>query len=218
MKKKILLVEDDRNLAEGLIKILTKSGYECLVSNCLSDVSLYWQDADIAIVDRQLPDGDSISRLLDWKNRKNIPIIVVSSLCSVKDKVSGLDFGADDYLSKPFSEYELLSRIKAKLRCYDSTNENIIVLNDLTIDKIKQQVFHFNQRIDLTRMEFELLLFLASNIGCVFTRNELLEHVWGYNNYPTTRTMDTHIRHLRDKLPGIKIETLYKVGYRLKLS
>ncbi|MBG0756273.1 response regulator transcription factor VxrB [Vibrio cidicii] len=219
MKQTLLLVEDDKNLADGLLVSLEQAGYECLHAESISEVESLWQKADLVILDRQLPDGDSVSYLPEWKKSKNIPVILLTALVTVKDKVAGLDSGANDYLTKPFAEAELFARIRAQLRSPETSeqlNTDQVVTENLIIDKSTREVFFKGEQITLTRTEFDLLLFLASNLGRVFTRDELLDHVWGYNHFPTTRTVDTHVLQLRQKLPGLEIETLRGVGYKMK--
>ncbi|MGL6261870.1 response regulator transcription factor VxrB [Vibrio sp. WXL103] len=218
MKQTLLLVEDDRNLADGLLVSLEQAGYNCLHSETIADVAPLWEQADLVILDRQLPDGDSISKLPEWKQIKNVPVIALTALVTVKDKVTGLDAGADDYLTKPFAEAELFARIRAQLRSPEASeqDDSVVSTEFLNINKNTREVIYKDEQITLTRTEFDLLLFLASNIGRVFTRDELLDHVWGYNHFPTTRTVDTHVLQLRQKLPGLEIETLRGVGYKLK--
>lgn len=177
------------------------------------------EKADLVILDRQLPDGDSVQHLPEWKKIKDVPVILLTALVTVKDKVAGLDSGANDYLTKPFAEAELFARIRAQLRAPDSAdqaNADKVMTKDLEIDRATREVIFKGDLITLTRTEFDLLLFLASNLGRVFTRDELLDHVWGYNHFPTTRTVDTHVLQLRQKLPGLEIETLRGVGYKMK--
>ncbi|ERM57686.1 Copper-sensing two-component system response regulator CusR [Vibrio cyclitrophicus FF75] len=214
----MLLVEDDKNLADGLLVSLEQAGYECLHAELISEVEGYWEQADLVILDRQLPDGDSVDSLPSWKKKKDIPVILLTALVTVKDKVAGLDSGANDYLTKPFAEAELFARIRAQLRLPDAEEQDAskVIAQNLVIDKATREVFFNEQEITLTRTEFDLLLFLASNLGRVFTRDELLDHVWGYNHFPTTRTVDTHVLQLRQKLPGLEIETLRGVGYKMK--
>ncbi len=218
MKQTLLLVEDDKNLADGLLVSLEQAGYDCLHAETISDVKQYWEQADLVILDRQLPDGDSVQSLPEWKKLKDVPVILLTALVTVKDKVAGLDSGANDYLTKPFAEAELFARIRAQLRSpeNDGTDDSKVELPELTIDKATRDVFFKGESVTLTRTEFDLLLFLASNLGRVFTRDELLDHVWGYNHFPTTRTVDTHVLQLRQKLPGLEIETLRGVGYKMK--
>ncbi|MBJ2146054.1 response regulator transcription factor [Vibrio sp. IB15] len=218
MKQTLLLVEDDKNLADGLLVSLEQAGYECLHAELISEVEGYWEQADLVILDRQLPDGDSVDSLPSWKKKKDIPVILLTALVTVKDKVAGLDSGANDYLTKPFAEAELFARIRAQLRLPDAEEQDAskVIAQNLVIDKTTREVFFNEQEVTLTRTEFDLLLFLASNLGRVFTRDELLDHVWGYNHFPTTRTVDTHVLQLRQKLPGLEIETLRGVGYKMK--
>ncbi|MFA0509768.1 MULTISPECIES: response regulator transcription factor VxrB [unclassified Vibrio] len=218
MKQTLLLVEDDKNLADGLLVSLEQAGYECLHAELISEVEGYWEQADLVILDRQLPDGDSVDSLPGWKKKKDIPVILLTALVTVKDKVAGLDSGANDYLTKPFAEAELFARIRAQLRLPDSEEQDAskVMAQNLVIDKATREVFFNELEVTLTRTEFDLLLFLASNLGRVFTRDELLDHVWGYNHFPTTRTVDTHVLQLRQKLPGLEIETLRGVGYKMK--
>lgn len=217
VKQTLLLVEDDRNLADGLLVSLEQAGYECLHVERAADVAPVWDKADLVILDRQLPDGDTVTFLRDWKEIKPIPVILLTALVTIKDKVSGLDAGANDYLTKPFAEAELLARIRAQLRVLDSEQENAqVIVGDISIDKATREVKYGEELVTMTRTEFDLLIFLASNLGRVFTRDELLDHVWGYNHFPTTRTVDTHILQLRQKIPEIKIETLRGVGYKMK--
>lgn len=221
MKQTLLLVEDDKNLADGLLVSLEQAGYECLHVERIADVESQWKKADLVILDRQLSDGDSVQHLPEWKNLKDVPVILLTALVTVKDKVAGLDSGANDYLTKPFAEAELFARIRAQLRAPDSgeqdgASSDKVITKDLEIDRSTREVLFKDELITLTRTEFDLLLFLASNLGRVFTRDELLDHVWGYNHFPTTRTVDTHVLQLRQKLPGLEIETLRGVGYKMK--
>lgn len=218
MKQTLLLVEDDKNLADGLLVSLEQAGYDCLHAETIADVKQHWDSADLVILDRQLPDGDSVQHLPEWRKIKELPVILLTALVTVKDKVAGLDAGANDYLTKPFAEAELFARIRAQLRSPESERQDDtkVVTPNLVIDKATREVFFKEDSITLTRTEFDLLLFLASNLGRVFTRDELLYHVWGYNHFPTTRTVDTHVLQLRQKLPGLEIETLRAVGYKMK--
>ena len=218
MNQTLLLVEDDRNLADGLLESLKQAGYECLYADCATKVADLWQNADLVVLDRQLPEGDSLDYLPNWLKIKHVPVILLTAMVSVTDKVVGLDSGAKDYLTKPFAEEELLARIRVHLRNGEQETQaaNIIAVGDITINLDSREVRQGSDAVTLTRTEFELLLFLARHAGRVFTRDELLDQVWGYNHYPTTRTVDTHILQLRQKLAGIEIETLRGVGYRMK--
>ncbi|MDD9157821.1 response regulator transcription factor [Aliivibrio sp. S4TY2] len=217
MKQTILLVEDDKNLADGLVVSLEEAGYRCLHSENATNVPSLWTEADIVILDRQLPEGDSLTWLPQWKQIKDVPVILLTALVSIRDKVTGLDSGANDYLTKPFAEAELLARLRAHLRSPESDEvKTQLNVGNLSIDTSTRDVVNSGENVTLTRTEFDLLLFLASNLGKVFTRDELLDQVWGYNHFPTTRTVDTHILQLRQKIVGIDIETLRGVGYKMK--
>jgi len=217
VKQTILLVEDDKNLADGLVVSLEEAGYRCLHSENATNVSSLWTEADIVILDRQLPEGDSLTWLPQWKQIKDVPVILLTALVSIRDKVTGLDSGANDYLTKPFAEAELLARLRAHLRSPESDEiKTQLNVGNLSIDTSTRDVVNSGENVTLTRTEFDLLLFLASNLGKVFTRDELLDQVWGYNHFPTTRTVDTHILQLRQKIVGIDIETLRGVGYKMK--
>ncbi|MDD1792276.1 response regulator transcription factor [Enterovibrio makurazakiensis] len=215
----LLLVEDDANLADGLLASLEQNGYKCLYADRASKVEALWADADLVVLDRQLPDGDSMTWLPNWKKIKDVPVIMLTAMVSVRDRVGGLDSGATDYMTKPFAEAELLARVRVHLRKPASEEEqdaDDIVVSSLRINLATRGVIYCESEVILTRTEFDLLAFLARNAGRVFTRDELLDQVWGYNHYPTTRTVDTHVLQLRQKLPEIEIETLRGVGYRMK--
>ncbi len=157
--------------------------------------------------------------LPNWKKLKDVPVIMLTAMVSVRDRVGGLDSGATDYMTKPFAEAELLARIRVHLRKPVSDTEAVsdeIVVGKLRINPSTRTVICSECEVILTRTEFDLLAFLAKNAGRVFTRDELLDQVWGYNHYPTTRTVDTHVLQLRQKLPEVEIETLRGVGYRMK--
>ena len=218
MNQTLLLVEDNRNLADGLLESLKQSGYQCLYADCAEKVAELWPEVDLVILDRQLPEGDSLTYLPEWLKIKHVPVILLTAMVSISDKVIGLDSGAKDYLTKPFAEEELLARIRVHLRCDELENQpnNTISVGKIRIHMDSREVIQGDEVITLTRTEFELLVFLAKHAGRVFTRDELLDHVWGYNHYPTTRTVDTHILQLRQKLADIEIETLRGVGYRMK--
>jgi DNA-binding response OmpR family regulator len=142
VKQTLLLVEDDKNLADGLLVSLEQAGYTVLHAERISEVKQYWEDADLVVLDRQLPDGDSVSHLAEWKKLKEVPVILLTALVTVKDKVAGLDSGADDYLTKPFAEAELFARIRAQLRSPENDKDDSQVITEhLVIDKATREVF-----------------------------------------------------------------------------
>lgn len=215
MSQSILLIEDDDNLATGLIRILRNKGYQCQHVDCIAEVSSeVWRQADLVLLDRQLPDGDSVSYLPLWLQTKAIPVLVLTAKTMVSDRITGLSAGAIDYILKPFDLDELLARIQAHLRPLGSA---LVECGQLMIDPGQRHVWNNGQTVMLKPKEFDLLLMLAMHPGKVFSRDEILNKVWGYHNFPVTRTVDNHVLQLRQKLPEIRIETLRGTGYRVVL-
>ncbi|MDP5009229.1 MAG: response regulator transcription factor [Glaciimonas sp.] len=213
MNDAILLVEDDLALGAGLQAFLQQEGFQCVWHSDTSKVAEVWLQADLVILDRQLSDGDSLRFLPQWLAQKALPVIVLTARVDVSDRVAGLEAGARDYLSKPFAHVELLARIRAQLR---PLGEAQLASGALQLFPALHTVQWQQQEITLTHTEFALLAMLVRMVGRVFTRDELLNQVWGYQHFPSTRTVDTHILQLRQKLPGIPIATVRGVGYRLE--
>lgn len=224
---RILVVDDEPSILE-LIRInLEREGYEVQTAADGRAALLAVERArpDLILLDVMLPgmDGLAVCRTL-YQNpaTRDIPIIMLSARGEELDKVLGLEMGADDYLTKPFSLRELLARIKARLRRKpEEPGPGRLQCGRLVIDQDRYMVFLDGRKQDLTRKEFELLRFLARSPGRVFTREYLLEQVWGYDFSGDSRTVDVHIRHLRQKLeqwPGSPqyIETVRGVGYRFR--
>ena len=221
---KILIVEDEEPISNLIRMNLVKAGYQCGVSmdgEAAAD-RIQEEDFDLILLDIMLPgeDGYSIlARLKSDPDTRNIPVILVTARESEFDKVKGLDGGADDYITKPFGMMEFVSRVKAVLRrCVRQTEEKEITCGDLRISVNRHEVCLGKEKMELTRKEFELLQYLAENKGMVMSRNQILEHVWGYDFDGETRTVDVHVRSLRQKLgeAGEMLETVRGVGYRLK--
>lgn len=208
----LLLIEDDPLLGDSLQHYLQAEGYTCLWQAAADGVAACWHQADLVILDRSLPDGDSLRHLPGWLARKALPVIVLTARVEVADRVAGLDAGARDYLSKPFAHQELLARIRAQLR---QLGDGSLQVGALQLYPARQAASWQGQAVALSPTEFALLATLARMAGRVMSRDELLNQVWGYDHFPSTRTVDTHILQLRQKLPGIAIETLRGVGYRL---
>lgn len=226
---KVLVVDDEEHIVELIKFNLEGNGYEVVEAyDGIKAIELSKEEkVDIVILDLMLPgiDGIEVCRSL----RKNpdtekIPIIMLTARSEETDKVLGLEIGADDYITKPFSVRELIARMKAVLRrSSDNKKEakKVIKINDIIIDIEKHEVTRNNDKIELTLKEFELLRILAENRGKVLSRNMLLDEVWGYDYFGETRTVDVHIRHLRkkieenDKSPKY-IETIRGVGYKMK--
>jgi DNA-binding response OmpR family regulator len=175
---------------------------------------------EIAILDWMLPDGQGIDLLKDLRGSGfDIPVIMLTARSELIDKVIGLESGANDYMTKPFESRELLARIRAQLRASKPTteekNSNEIIVGNIIIDLEKRTVKKETVLIEFTKMEFDLLVLLASYPGRAFSREEILNKVWGYDNFPSTRTVDTHVLQLRNKLYDYLIETVRGIGYKL---
>ncbi|PRP70934.1 DNA-binding response regulator [Chromobacterium amazonense] len=211
----ILLIEDDLEIGAGLQIFLQQHNYSCEWVRNVSHVEERWRRAELVILDRQLPEGDSLRYLPQWLAIKALPVIVLTAKVELNDKVEGLDAGARDYLTKPFAHVELLARIRSQMR---PLGDGWLVCGKLRLQPARLKVEWKDKIVILTRTEFGLLAMLVRMPGRVFTRDELLNQVWGYQHFPTTRTVDTHVLQLRQKLEDIPIETVRGVGYRLKDS
>ncbi|MAX67852.1 MAG: response regulator transcription factor [Bacteriovoracaceae bacterium] len=213
---KILLIEDDHSLGPTLKKTLGQEGYEVkLCKNIAEAQEEDFQDYSLVLLDWMLPDGQGIDLL---KHISGPPIIMLTARTDVIDKVLGLETGADDYITKPFEPRELLARIRVQLRKShkkQSTQTTQEVLSShLKFNLDERRIYYKDQEINLTKMEFDLLYLLATHPKQVFTREKLLDEVWGYDNYPTTRTVDTHVLQLRQKFSNDIIDTVRGIGYR----
>jgi two-component system alkaline phosphatase synthesis response regulator PhoP len=230
---KVLVVDDESSIVELISYNLEREGFSVITAgDGGTAVTLARQEQpDLIILDVMLPvrDGLSVCRILQQDPAtRRIPIIMLSARGEELDKVLGLELGADDYITKPFSLRELLARIRARLRRESMESEDIVqpekaklARGPLLIDQDRFAVTLNNKRLDFTPKEFELLLILAARPGRVFTRDQLLQHIWGYDHAGDTRIVDVHIRHIRQKLeqaPGAPqlIETVRGVGYRFK--
>lgn len=223
---KILVVDDEPFIVELVKFNLESAGYEVITaSDGHEALKLIEKDhPDLIILDIMLPgiDGMEICRALRFKMQtKDIPVILLTAKTGEIDKVLGLEMGADDYITKPFSPRELVARVKAVLRRTDKRDgsRELIKAGPVVIDVDRHEVFVDGEKKDFTPKEFELLKLLASNPGKVFSREYLLENVWGYDYLGDTRTVDVHIRHLRQKIEKNSedpryIKTVRGVGYK----
>jgi two-component system, OmpR family, alkaline phosphatase synthesis response regulator PhoP len=223
MAKPVLIVEDDPDIAEGLRYNLEREGLEARVAPTgeqgLQAALDPKSPPSLIILDLMLPgmSGTELCRRLRREPpTRRTPIIMLTARTSEADRVAGLDLGADDYISKPFSVRELMARVRAVLRRSDESASARYEDSRLTIDFEDMRVVCDGQPVKLTRKEFSLLSTLARGAGRVATRQQLLDNVWGYEYYGDTRTLDVHIRRLRQKLGacGDSIETVVGVGYR----
>ena len=218
----IVCVEDELNIQELIVYTLNSTGYKATgVSNGVQlDEFLKLQIPELILLDLMLPDEsglDILKRLRENKRTKEIPVIILSAKSTEMDKILGLDSGADDYITKPFSMLELISRIKAVLRRTSKESTSVLVFRDLKMDLSKHVVMVEDEKITLTLKEYELLKKLMQNPGVVCSRDMLLDEIWGYDYYGESRTVDVHIRTLRSKLGKAEtyIETIRGVGYKL---
>ncbi len=225
--EKILIVEDDRNLLDTLKYNLQKEGYKVITSTDGSEALAIarLEKPSLIILDIMLPSvsGLEVCRIL--RKETTVPIIMLTARADETDKVVGLEIGADDYVTKPFSLRELLARIKAILRRTSLPEaqpaEKLLMIGNIEIDLARHQVTKDNKVVQLTPKEFDLLAFLARNKGLVFSRDQLLEKVWGYDFAGDTRTVDVHISWLRRKIETdpdnpMYIITVRGIGYKLE--
>jgi DNA-binding response OmpR family regulator len=226
--KKILIVEDDRNLLDTLVYNVKKEGYDVVTSINGEEAveSARKENPDLIILDIMLPklNGLEVCRIL--RKEMTVPILMLTARNEEVDKIIGLEVGADDYMTKPFSMRELIARIRAMLRragmtvAQPDSVEKTIKIGTLEVDTERHRITVSGKELELSPKEYDLLVFLAVNKGFVFTREQLLEKVWGYDFAGDTRTIDVHIRWLRQKIESnpSKPETLITVrgaGYKL---
>ena len=228
---KILVVDDEDHIVELIKFNLESSGYEVIVAFNGEDAIKKALDEkpDLIILDLMLPKIDGVEvcrRIKGNEETSNICIIMLTAKSDESDKIVGLETGADDYITKPFSVKELIARVNAVLRRNsqyktDKDGKNIIKIGDIVIDDEKHEVMKAGEKVELTLKEFELLRILAMNKGKVLSRNKLLDEVWGYEYFGDTRTVDVHIRHIRKKIEeddnvSKYIETIRGIGYKMK--
>jgi len=219
----IYCVEDERNIRELLVYTLGTTGFEAKGIRDGKELkkALKEELPELILLDIMLPGEDGYSILEKLKNNqetKDIPVIMVTAKEAEYDKVRGLDSGADDYITKPFGMMEFIARVKAVLRRVSKqSGKKEYTYKGLTIYVERHQVFDRERQVELTLKEFELLRYLMENQGIVLSRDQILEKIWGYEYAGETRTVDVHIRTLRQKLgeSGFLIETVRGVGYRI---
>lgn len=219
MISKILLVEDDREIAKSVADYLRAENFLVDVVHTIADFKKIKLNFNLIILDWMLPDGQGLDLLksLRLQNQSSvIPVIFLTAKSDMIDKVLGLESGAQDYLTKPFDLRELLARIRVHLRDVSQNSKNEIEVGPLKLNLSSRELYFKGQLIETTRKEFDLMQLLMQSPNNVFTRDELLNKVWGFENFPTTRTVDTHILQLRQKTSDDLILTVRGVGYRLR--
>ena len=228
MKTKILLVDDDPNIRQLVNLYLKKEDYDVVLAD-RGDTALekFKSDApNLILLDLMLPGMDGWQVCREVRKVSNIPIIMLTAKDETFDKVLGLELGADDYVVKPFDAKELVARIKAVIRRYQNGGESTekeLAFPGLTINMSQYTVTYMGKEMDMPPKELELLYFLASHPGMVFTREQLLEQVWGYDYFGDSRTVDVHVKRLREKLSGgeamgWQIKTVWGVGYKFDVK
>ena len=228
-KQKILIVDDDNNIAELISLYLTKECYDTEIVNDGEDALTAFEqyNPNLILLDLMLPGIDGYQVCREVRAKANVPIIMLSAKGEIFDKVLGLELGADDYIMKPFDSKELVARVKAVLRRYQpaKTEEALpdvkcVQYPDLIVNLSNYSVIYQGHAIDMPPKELELLYFLASSPNQVFTREQLLDHIWGYEYIGDTRTVDVHVKRLREKIKdhdGWSLATVWGIGYKFEV-
>ena len=227
MAQPIIIADDDPQIREILRVYLEKEGYEVVEAEDGAQAILKVQSEQPALLllDIMMPVLDGIEACKQARKISNVPVIMITAKDEDDDRILGLDVGADDYITKPFNPREVMARVKAVLRRagpMEEIKKERLVFDRLSIDLSEYTVQAFGKDITLTAKEMELLWYLASKPGQVFTRNQLLENIWGYTYFGDTRTVDTHIKRLRHKLDIPEdspwdIKTIWGVGYKFEV-
>ena len=227
MNKKALVVEDDKNIAELLRLYLEKDGFEVsIASDGGQGLRLAGEvEPDVILLDIMLPVMDGWQVCKEIRRSSHVPIIMLTAKGETYDKVSGLEMGADDYVTKPFEVKELIARIHAVMRRADGVAapaEKKLVYDKLVVNLDSYELIVDGKKIDTPPKEMELLYHLAASPNRVFTRNQLLDEVWGFDYFGDSRTVDVHIKRLREKLEGVSdqwsLKTVWGVGYKFEVN
>jgi len=227
MGTKILAIDDDVNICDMLRLYLENEGYEVKTANDGADGVTYFKmyEPDLVLLDIMLPKKDGWQVCREIREISSKPIIMLTAKGEVFDRVLGLELGADDFMVKPFEIKELSARIKAVLRRYSAqdhqNDDEVIKFDNIEISKAKYELKLKGKSVDIPPKELELLYFLASNYNRVFTRDQLLDKVWGFDYLGDSRTVDVHVKRLREKLEGVSdkwiLKTVWGVGYKFEI-
>lgn len=228
-KERILIVDDDRNICELLRLYLEKEGYETFIANDGESALAAYDEKkfDLVLLDVMMPRVDGWEACRRIRAKGNTPIIMLTAKGETFDKILGLELGADDYVVKPFDTKEVVARIKAVLRRSGRSGggrrtDGALVFDNLVVNITKYELKVRDEVVDTPPKELELLYHLASNPNKVFTRDALLDEVWGFEYYGDSRTIDVHIKRLREKLEGVSdqwsLKTVWGVGYKFELK
>ena len=226
MNANVLIVDDDYNICELLRLYLEKEGFrvQSAGSGTLALEKMSVAMPDIVLLDIMLPGMDGMQVCREIRKTSDVPIIMLTAKDDTIDKVLGLELGADDYVAKPFDPRELIARIKAVLRRYETKHSDtkIVKYENITINLTTYELILDGKKVETPPKELELIYFLASNPNKVFTREQLLDEIWGYEFFGDSRTVDVHIKRLREKLEGVSenwgVRTVWGVGYKFEVA
>jgi len=227
MAKSVLIIEDDSNIAELLRLYMEKDGFSVTIAdNGATGLAEFEKSKpDLVLLDIMIPVVDGWGVCRDMRRVSNVPIIMLTAMGETHDEVAGLEMGADDYIVKPFEVGKLMARIHAVMRRYDvteGTENKRLVFDNLTIDMNSFELLVNENRVEAPPKEMELLFHLASSPNRVYTRNQLLDEVWGFDYFGDSRTVDVHIKRLREKLENVSdkwsLKTVWGVGYKFELK
>ena len=224
---KIMVADDDKNICELLRLYLEKEQYTVVIANDGNEaLAKFSSEApDLILLDIMMPGLDGWQVCREIRKKSNVPIIMITAKGETFDKVLGLELGADDYVVKPFEAKEIVARIKAVLRRMNTTGQSENAVREVSYDKLTVNMTRYELRVDGKKIdtppkELELLFHLASNPNRVYTRDQLLDEVWGFEYYGDSRTVDVHIKRLREKLEGVSdkwcLKTVWGVGYKFE--
>ena len=224
-KTTILIADDNPQITSILVSYCKKEGYETVVAvDGFDTLNKLNSDIDLVLLDVMMPKLDGFSVCKEIRRENNVPIIMITARGEDYEKIMGLDIGADDYVVKPFSPLEVMARIKAVLRRLDpGSTKHLLTIYNLSIDMRAYRVLIDQEEVSLTRKEIELLFTLASHPSVAYSRDQLLNQVWGYDYYGDSRTVDSHMTRLRSKLDLVKhphwdLKTVWGVGYKFEIT
>lgn len=229
-RQKIMIVDDDNNIAELISLYLTKECFDTRIVNDGEEALRVFDtfSPNLILLDLMLPGMDGYQVCRELRQRSSVPIIMLSAKGEIFDKVLGLELGADDYMIKPFDSKELVARVKAVLRRFqpdknaqNKSDSKIVEYPDLIVNQTNYSVVYQGETVDMPPKELELLYFLAASPNQVFTREQLLDHIWGYEYIGDTRTVDVHIKRLREKIKDHEnwsLSTVWGIGYKFEVK
>lgn len=228
-KPKILIVDDEENICELVRLYIEKEGFDAIIANDGQEAVAKFnkEKPDLILLDIMLPIKDGWQVCREIRAQSKVPIIMLTANGETFDKVLGLELGADDYVVKPFEPKELIARIRAVLRrsadsVDEKADEDELSFDGLKINQSTYEVYIDDKKVEMPPKEFELLYFLAKNTNKVFTRDQLLDEIWGYEFFGDSRTVDVHIKRIREKLEGENrtwaLKTVWGVGYKFEVS